>query len=391
MNKRDVLSNYCAGCGLCHSAFNADYTEENGFFRPVIDSKEINNFCEKICPASGAHIKKLNPDNPWGDYLSYHCTWSKDAKVRHTASSGGTITAILYYLLENHVVDAVIHVGRSKEDVIATEVSISKNTDEVYQKMGSRYTASSPLIRFLQMIDENKKYVFVGKPCDIVALNNYIELHQNIKNSIVLKISFFCAGVPSKSANERLLKRMGTNSSDCIKLDYRGNGWPGFATAIKKDGRSTRITYDESWGRILGREVNGFCRFCVDGVGSFADIACGDAWYKTSDDKPDFTEREGRNITFARTEIGQDVINKCIAHGYLDEMEYDINELQYVQQYQFSRRTQVYNRIMGLKLCHRNYPYFSLIELRKFSKELHFSTRVRITLGTIKRIFKGKM
>ena len=391
MKKQDVLTHYCAGCGLCHSAVNADHTEENGFFRPVIESREINAFCEKICPAGGSHIEKLNPDNPWGDYLSYHCTWSKDAKVRHTASSGGTITAILCYLLENHVVDAVIHVGRSKENVVATEVSISESADEVYQKMGSRYAASSPLIRFLQMIDANKKYAFVGKPCAIVALNNYLERNQEIKKSIILKISFFCAGVPSKSANERLLKRMGTNSDDCIRLDYRGNGWPGFATAINKKGTPVQITYDEFWGEILGREVNRFCKFCVDGVGSFADIACGDAWYKTSDNKPDFTEHEGRNITFARTEIGQDVINKCLANGYLVEMEYDINELQYVQQHQFSRRTQVYNRIMGLKLCHRDYPYFNLKELREFSMKLPVSARLRITLGTMKRILTGKM
>ena len=117
------------------------------------------------------------------------------------------------------MVDAVIHVGRSKENVVATEVSISESADEVYQKMGSRYAASSPLIRFLQMIDANKKYAFVGKPCDIVAMNNYLERNQEIKKSIILKISFFCAGVPSKSANERLLKRMGTNSDDCIRLD----------------------------------------------------------------------------------------------------------------------------------------------------------------------------
>ena len=289
------------------------------------------------------------------------------------------------------MVDAVIHVGRSKENVVATEVSISESADEVYQKMGSRYAASSPLIRFLQMIDANKKYAFVGKPCDIVALNNYLERNQEIKKSIILKISFFCAGVPSKSANERLLKRMGTNSDDCIRLDYRGNGWPGFATAINKKGTAVQITYDESWGEILGREVNRFCKFCVDGVGSFADIACGDAWYKTSDNKPDFTEHEGRNITFARTEIGQDVINKCLANGYLVEMEYDINELQYVQQHQFSRRTQVYNRIMGLKLCHRDYPYFNLKELREFSMKLPVSAKLRITLGTIKRILTGKM
>lgn len=231
-------------------------------------------------------------------------TWSSDQQLRFSASSGGTITAISEYLLSKKLVDEIIHTCVSKQNQIKTEYTKSKRVEELRDKTGSRYTVSSPLIELLQCISPEKKYAVVGKPCDILVLRRYLEVHQELNKNIIYLISFFCAGVPSENANRKLLDHLKTNEQECRHLTYRGEGWPGFATAIDDNGNKHSMSYNDSWGKILGRDINKFCRFCMDGIGEFADISCGDAWYMEEDGTPDFNEHDGRNITFSRTKKG---------------------------------------------------------------------------------------
>ena len=49
-------------------------------------------------------------------------------------------------------------------------------------------------------------------------------------------MSFFCAGLPSIDAQKKLLEEMGCNSR-VVSLRYRGNGWPGYATANLENGK----------------------------------------------------------------------------------------------------------------------------------------------------------
>ena len=87
-------------------------------------------------------------------------------------------------------------------------------------------------------------------------------------------------------------------------LRYRGDGWPGYATATQYDGKVFKMDYNTSWGQILGRDIMKMCRFCLDGIGEMADISCCDAWYLTNDNKPDFSEADGRNAVFCRSKLG---------------------------------------------------------------------------------------
>ena len=122
----------------------------------------------------------------------------------------------------------------------------------------------------------------------------------------------------------------------CISLRYRGNGWPGYATVQKIDGKCNKISYNESWSKILGRDVRKSCRFCIDGIGSLADISCGDAWYLLKNNKPDFSEHKGRNIVFSRTRKGETLLNDAVQGGFIHTEEYkELNNLKLIQKYQF--------------------------------------------------------
>lgn len=389
--KQDIkkYEEYCAGCGLCHSVNNIPFTYINGFFKPILKESDLN-FCEQICPAGGKHIYRLDPKLPWGRYENVYCSWSTDKKIRYTASSGGTLTALAVFLLNNNIVDGIIHTKVSKDSVIDTQYTVSYTIDDVVSRSGSRYTASSPLINLLGAIEEGKKYAFIGKPCDVIALNNYTQ-SQKFNQPIVLTMSFFCAGEPSRKANKKLLDCLGTSEKTCRKLIYRGNGWPGYATALDENNTSKRMTYNESWGSILGRDINHYCKFCMDGIGEFADIACGDAWYMNADGTPDFSEHDGRNVTFARTKAGQNILDQAYKAGILNLSSYDINELKFIQNYQYERRTHVYSRILGMRICGHNVPNYPMKIIKAYSDKLTLMQKLRISFGTVKRVWKGNM
>ena len=76
--KVDIYKEYCAGCGLCHSAEAVQYEYKNGFFKPELQQNNFS-FCEGVCPASGNWLKNIDPKRKWGKtHRERHCE-RKDA------------------------------------------------------------------------------------------------------------------------------------------------------------------------------------------------------------------------------------------------------------------------------------------------------------------------
>lgn len=188
-------------------------------------------------------------------------------------------------------------------------------------RCGSRYGISVPLKDILQIVQSDKKYAFVGKPCDVMALRRYLNKNEKLTKNIIYLLSFFCAGEPSVNAQDELLKKMGTSRQGCDTLVYRGNGWPGFTTVNTKDGRELKMEYKVAWGQYLGRDIRYICRFCMDGTGELADIVCADFWQLDNNNHPDFSEHEGRNIIIARNELGKQLLDATVKSGRINVEE----------------------------------------------------------------------
>ena len=346
---------------------------------------------ETLCPTY-LYMVGNHPFSLWGDYVSVYEGYSTNEEIRFQASSGGALTAISIYLLENNIVDAIIHTGVSDSNPMETQTYISRTTDEVESHMGSRYAVSSPLMDFLQMIQPGKSYAFVGKPCDVAALKRYMNDNSDIAGQIKITLSFFCAGMPSASINDELLEKMGGQKSRLKRFQYRGNGWPGYATAIDTDGTEHKMSYQEAWGKYLGRDVNRICRYCMDGIGEFADIACADLWY-LKDGNPDFTEHQGRNIIFCRSANGKNTVQEANKAGYLviSDCADIMTEFDKYQPYQFSRRVTMKTRLLALRLFFRFAPRYDRRLLHEANAYSTKSMNWKIFKGTVKRILQGKL
>jgi coenzyme F420 hydrogenase subunit beta len=393
MKKETIYSNYCTGCGLCNSHGDITFQEDNkGYMYPSLGEEDIN-LCSIVCPASGNALNHYQDGSIWGAYKKSYLGWSSDEHIRNGSSSGGILTSLCCYLLDQKLVDGIIQTRKSTRDIRRAETIVSRTMSDVMSCMGSRYTASSPLMHLKDIIKEGEVYAFVGKPCDVSALRIYMEeIRPELKARIKYLFSFFCAGQPSIDANNKLVKSLGGESlKDCKDLQYRGNGWPGYATLTKKDGSCQQMDYETSWMRILGRDVRKICRFCADGTGELADIACGDAWYLGTNGRSDFTERPGRNVIFARTETGLELLTEAINQGVIITEDFDVEKglLRKMQPYHYTRKASLKTYKWALAFCGRSFPRYDNKILSNFAKGFPMKQKILRFGGTIQRVLKG--
>lgn len=398
MDERKFYHDFCTGCGMCCGVIKEHdkvtmKMEEDGFYYPILnDNEEMLEICRVVCPVNGNEIKKMSSDNIWGNYCNTFFGWSTDDEIRHSASSGGILTALSVFILAEKMVDGIIHFAADSEDVTFGKVYCTKNSEDIKTRNGSRYCSSVMFENFKKYLEDDNKYAFIGKPCDVRVLKNYLEKYPQYQWKFPYTFSFFCAGAPSEKANQELLNKLDCKKEDCQYLRYRGNGWPGYATAYHKNGETTSIDYQSSWRDTLGRDIRRMCRFCIDGVGELADISCGDAWYLNKEGKPDFTESKGRNIIFARTQEGMALLKQAEQKGYLHlESNVNIDDIEKAQKYQYVRKAAMKYRVLALKLAQKDAPKYPKEFFKNFDKLLCFNDKIHIFYGTLKRIIQKKI
>lgn len=390
MREIDYYKQFCCGCGLCHSEQNVQILESDSFREPQLRPENLE-FCKKYCFASIDSKKKDWSQGPWGLYKALYYGYSTDESVMKQASSAGVLTSVCSYLLESRIVDGIIHIAADDTKPWRTKVYVSTSVDELIRNCGSRYAQSSPLFNIGEICEKDKKYAFVGKPCDVSVLKNYQA--DGYFPEIILLLSFFCAGIPSEKANIKLIDELGCNVHNCAELRYRGNGWPGKATVVSKDGKVNCMNYQESWGKILGRDIRKICRFCLKGTGEEADISCGDAWYLDNNGEPDFTEGKGRNVVFARTEKGNEFLIQAEKHGFIKlELDSSIDEhLRLMQPYQYERKGTMIDKVIAMKLFAKRCPNSNIGTLLKIKTNVKAKRHYMIFRGTIGRIVRKKI
>jgi len=284
----------------------------------------------------------------YGPFIDVGVGHARDATIRFRGSSGGCLTAIACDLLRRKVIDGVLQVGASDEHPTRTVPVLSRTVEEVIACAGSRYAPSSLLVDLRGILERQRCIAVIGKPCDIVAVRQFLAGNPQYREKVYCTLSFFCMGLPSQQATTRLLTHLGIGSAAEVgALHYRGKGWPGSATVLTREGEQRQCSYDESWGRILGRDLLFRCKICPDGWGGFADISAGDAWFSDGQ-KPLFDERPGRSLLFVRTCRGAEILRNSVAAV---EMEpYDLAELPIIQKSQVARKKRAWIAYSVLKM-----------------------------------------
>lgn len=382
------------GCGVCsHACENGAVrlvnVPESGI-RPRVDATKCRECgrCLEACPgihlprpAGTAEIETLVAE--WGPILEIWEGYAADAEIRYAGSSGGVATALALFCLEklNHA--GVLHTGADPDSVLENKGVLSNSREQLLAHTGSRYSPAAPCEALCLIRKGERDYTILGKPCDIAALRNVQAVGGESLGRIGLAISIFCAGTPATSGTYKLLEDLRIEPGDVAALRYRGCGWPGMTTARLKNDESfaPSMTYEQSWGQILSRHVQFRCRLCPDSTGEFADISCGDPWYR-----PIEPDEPGRSVVLVRTETGRSIFKQCLEAGYVEAQRATTGVLNASQKSLLNKRRNLYGRLLAMKLVGIPTPDYSGFPLRENWRGLPMRGRMRSIGGTIKRI-----
>jgi coenzyme F420 hydrogenase subunit beta len=395
-----VKADLCSGCGLCGSIAGQDKISieinEAGYFRPRINHLDNESWqvIQKVCPGvqiSREKKRKINQEEMlWGPIQSIWAGFATEKNIRWFASSGGALSALLIYLIEANDIDCIVQIGTC-DDPLTPTVCLSNKRQQILRNVGSRYAPSSPLSNLLYLLKKDKKrFAFVGKPCDVAALKAYANLYPIIQQRIIVMLSFFCAGVPSLFATYDLLQALGVEKCNVETIRYRGCGWPGRASVKTLDGKEYSMSYDESWGNILGKRLQLRCKICPDSVGELADISFGDAWH-IKNGRPSFDESPGRTLILVRSERGQKFFNAACDSGFLEVETFPIDQLAIIQPYQINRKMSLLPRLLALRLSGCPTPRFEGFHLVRMAYKAGITSFVWQFLGMLFRLLQKKV
>jgi coenzyme F420 hydrogenase subunit beta len=287
-------------------------------------------------------------------------------------------------------VDRVIHVAADPANPTGNVIVVSTTREQIIAGAGSRYTASSPLAQIDEALAGGGSFAFVAKPCDVSALRRLATVDPRVERHVPLMLSFFCGGMPSSRGIGRILSAMGAAPAEVIGFRYRGQGWPGTAAATLQDGRVLTMSYAQSWGEYLSKEVQFRCKICPDAVGGVADIACADAWYGGESGYPTFEEQDGRSLIVTRSVAGEALFNSALLAGKLDAQPLDVREIDLMQPAQARRKRLVAARTAALALTGNPRPRMAGVQVREAAMRAGLRETIQNCLGTVRRIVLGR-
>ncbi len=227
----------CCGCRVCESICSYDaismHVDSEGFMYPYVDMRICVDcdLCQNVCPLINS---KKNPQSKYAE-----ACYSKDAIIRNDASSGG-----IFELLARDVIDdnGVVF-GAAFDKQLTLKHMYVDNFVDLKKLCKSKYIQSDTngtYEKVKEFLLDNRKVMFVGTPCQVSGLNNYLDKPFDH----LLTVDFICHGVPSdkmfKSYKEAEEKKYGgkmVNFSFRIK-DDNVKHIHGYTFTLEKDGKS---------------------------------------------------------------------------------------------------------------------------------------------------------
>lgn len=347
-------------------------------------TREVVRTFRHICP--GRQVRSQAPPGATrhallGPIVSCWQGWATDPEYRYSGGSGGVLTALSSWHLEEVAGARVLSSSAGGDDPRVTVPRIVKSRSGVLRSSGSRYApvANAPLAGSMHQHD-----AVVGKPCEASALRALYSERKQPAESTPLILSFLCAGTPSQHSTDSLLEKLGVARGEkVLDLWYRGRGWPGRFT-VTTPAAVRSASYEESWGSHLGPTVQWRCKICADGVGESADISVGDFWKIDDQGYPSFDDEDGVSAVIARTRRGHEALLRARVSGAVALMPIDPDALIAVQPLQSQRRRLLFARLLGALLAGRVVPRFRGFRLSRLTAE-HPRQALRVARGTWRR------
>lgn len=313
----------CTGCGTCAGICPQDIIEmrkypKEGIYLPTFKSAGCNEckLCLNVCPGRSIDFSKLNyfvfgnasNDTLLGNHIGCYIGHSTYKMIQQNVSSGGLVTSLLIFALENELIDGAIVTRMRKDRPLEPEVFIARTSREIISAAGSKYCPVPVNTIIREVLTRNERFAIVGLPCHIQGIRKAEALNRKLRERLIFHLGLFCSHTVSFLGTEFLLEKMNVKNEDVVKLDYRGSGWPGGMTIKLKNGSKRFLPHFSYWNPFFGPAffTPVRCLACSDGTNELSDISFGDAWLQEL-----MSGHVGKSLIITRSEIGEQLLQEA--------------------------------------------------------------------------------
>lgn len=378
-----VKNDLCTGCGTCIAlcpteAIKLTINEKKGIYVPELNEEKCNScgICYKVCPGHEVDFKQLNleifgkepEDVLFGNYITCYIGHANDYDIRYNSASGGLITQLLIFALEEGIIDGALVTRMKKENPLEPEPFIARTKEEIIEASKSKYCPVPANIALKEILasKEEEKFAVVGLPCHIHGIRKAEQINKKLKERIVLHLGLLCSITRNFLSQEYLFKKFNVKKEDIVKFDYRGEGWIGGMTITLKNGDKIHSLLPIYYTQILRSYfVPLRCTLCSDQSCELADISFGDIWI------PEFMDDKiGTSAIIVRNKISENILQKMISNKKIELNNLNMDKL-IVSQIGpiYLKKTHLNARIALFKLFGKITPIYNqkLLKPRAFS------------------------
>jgi hypothetical protein len=290
----------CVGCMACvDSCPKNAITVEPGVqaYNAIIDDdKCVNcNLCKRVCQ-----------NNTLPEFMLpkwWYQGWAKDSEIRSKCTSGGFATAIAKKFAIDGGVVVSCRFLNGQFRFCATE---DPYTMEMFS--GSKYVKSNAVESY-KLVKKNlmndKKVLFIGLPCQIAAVKNFVE--KNLQENLYT-IDLICHGTPSPIVLKSFLKQYGLCLDQMKEIKFR-NKFNYNITNEDKQIASDGVIDCYTMTFLKGMTYTENCYSCKYAqINRVSDITLGDSWGSELDI---LEQKRGISLALCQTEKGIKILRNA--------------------------------------------------------------------------------
>jgi len=296
--KEIVRTGICTECGTCAAVCPVLEWDPLAGQPKLVGKCTGCGICYNQCPRT-----ITDPHQLIGEFKSGYVANTNIPEVLGY-QDGGTVTSLLCYLFDEHLIDAAIVTMKDPKDPWHPVPQIVTNKADAIKAAGSIYCHSQTVDALMDAVREDYRSIaFVGTPCNIDAVNKMFNspagMLKYFMRAHILTIGLFCMDSFSPEALYPYFKKDGIDLEKVVKMDINKGKFHLYYDEDGEPEKSYKI-------KELNKFKSSSCNFCTDLTSENADISVGSVG-----------SGPNKNTVFARTGIGAELLEDAAEKGYL--------------------------------------------------------------------------
>ncbi|MGE5293194.1 MAG: Coenzyme F420 hydrogenase/dehydrogenase, beta subunit C-terminal domain [Solirubrobacterales bacterium] len=363
-----VREKLCTGCGTCagvcpRSAIRMTVDPGKGCYLPRLDARQCTRcgLCHHVCPGHGVDFESLNgrlfgdvpEDVTLGRHLGCYIGHSLDRNTRYRCSSGGLVSALLVFALEERLIDGALVTRMRRDNPFRPESFIARTKEEILSAAGSKYCPVAAGTALNEILQREGRYAVVGLPCHIQGLRKAEHRLPALRERIRYRIGIPCSLNYSFFGTERVLHGLGIPPARVDAIQYRGRGRPGSMWIRLRNGVEQTVPL-AAYQRQLAPYSLRRCTLCSDMLGELSDLTCGEARI------PEVmrTDTAGSSFVVTRTDGAEELLEAAASNEAIELSELGVRELLASQSHALFKKRKLAARIEVFKHLGQSVPTY---------------------------------